>query len=75
MNETLKVDIDISTDISDKKRVLNEIRAKLMEIKAIKGITCVTAKQFNKDRGNWNTYGWGMGKGSTEIWIPLERGD
>ena len=75
MNETIKVDIVISTDVDDIKRVLNEIRAKLMEIRAIKGITCVTAKQFNKNRGNWLTYGWGIGKGSTEIWMPLERED
>lgn len=75
MNETLRVEIDIDTDIDRTKGVLKEIRAKLIEMKAVKGISCVTAWQFNKRRGIWLTYGWGIGKGSTEIWVPLDQKD
>ena len=74
MRETLRVEIDIDTDITHIKGVLKEMRAKLIEIKAVKGVSCVTTWQFNKRRGIWLTYGWGIGKGSTEIWVPLDQG-
>lgn len=75
MKETLRVEIDIDTDITHINGVLKEIRAKLIETKAIKGISCVTTWQFNRKRGIWLTYGWGIGKGSTEIWVPLDQED
>lgn len=73
MNENIKVEITISSDVGNMQNILKEIRVKLIEIGAIKGVINVTTWQFNKDRGLWLSYGWGTGKGSTQIWVPLNQ--
>ena len=75
MNETLRVEIDLEVDASKMKKLLRDVRSRLAEIYVIEGISCVTAKQFNKRRGIWLTYGWGVGEGNTEIWMPLKQSD
>jgi len=75
MNETIKVELEIQTDADNIKSTLKKIRAKLIEVQAMDEIRNVTTWQFNRDRGIWLTYGWGIGKGSTEIWVPLQRGE
>jgi len=73
MNKTLKVEIEIETDKGNVNNILDKVRTKLIEIDTTEGIGLVTVWEYHKDRGIWLTYGWGVDKHKTQIWVPLKQ--
>lgn len=73
MNKTIRIELELEIDEDSMENLLTKIRKKLIEIDVTSGVRLVTTWEFNKRRGIWLTYGWGFGKGRTQIWVPLVK--